>query len=296
MLSLQLHERYGAPCALLLGGFDGLHLGHRVLLERAKRIGLPVGITTILGGKGKALFTGEERKFLFERAGIAFSVEIPFTEEVKNMPASEFLGALFGALDVRLAVCGEDYRFGKGAEGTTAMLQALAPCPVEVVPAVHTVTEGEGRILSTLSCKHFLERGELALLNASLSEDPSSRYFVQGAVEHGREEGRKYGFPTLNLHAPAGKLLPPEGVYGGAVATPKGEYPAIVNFGACPTFDVAERKIEAFLDGFSGDLYGETVRVYPEAFYRPIRKFASAEALKAQLQQDLARLRKSELR
>ena len=112
-------------------------------------------------------------------------------------------------------------------------------------------------------------------------------------MEHGRQVGRTYGFPTLNLAVPPVKLLPPDGVYGGICATPRGNFPCIVNLGARPTFGVKEKKIEAYLDGFSGDLYGETVRVYPVEFYRGIEKFPSAEALKHQLEADIARLRGS---
>ena len=94
------------------------------------------------------------------------------------------------------------------------------------------------------------------------------------------------GFPTLNLSVPPEKVLPADGVYAGRAETPAGSYPAIVNFGARPTFGVTEKKIEAYLDGFSGDLYGADVRIFPERFLRPVMKFASADALRAQLERD----------
>ena len=82
---------YSEPCALILGGFDGLHLGHRALLERAKKTGLPVMLTSILGGKGGVLFTEEERSHIFERAGVDCVLYLPFTEEMKNKAAGDFL-------------------------------------------------------------------------------------------------------------------------------------------------------------------------------------------------------------
>ncbi len=299
MLTIGSDGRFSSPCVLVLGGFDGLHLGHRALLLRAKEAGLPVGITTIFGGKGKALFTRSEREFLFARAGVAFAYEMKFTEKMRSTSAEDFIREIFSKIAAKKVVCGEDFRFGRDALGTADHLKRLAPCPVEVVPAVssdwmHTKTEGIplGKI-STTACKKYLASGELPLLNACLQTTDfyGSAYFLQGTVEHGRQVGRTYGFPTLNLSVPSEKLLPPDGVYGGLCATPEGNFPTIINIGARPTFDVVERKVEAYLDGFSGDLYGASVRIYPVEFYRGIRKFADAEALKFQLQEDIQRLR-----
>lgn len=298
---LNTDARSEEPCALLFGGFDGLHLGHRALLDRAKKSGLPVGITSIFGGKGKELFTKSEREFLFARNGLRFLLEFPFTEAFKETSAEDFLRAIFSRLDVRLAVCGEDFRFGKGAAGTPALLKASAPCPVAVMPVVRSdymraETEGARmRKISATVCKKHLKAGEIALLNSCLSGEGvafcDSAYFVAGTVEHGRQVGRQYGFPTLNLSVPEEKLLPPDGVYGGLAATPAGDFPTVVNIGARPTFGVKERKIEAYLLGFSGDLYGAAVRVYPISFFRPIEKFSSAQALQEQLARDVARLK-----
>ncbi len=301
MLTLGYGEKFSSPCVLVMGGFDGLHLGHRALLWRAASAGLPIGITTLLGGKGKMLFTRSEREFLFARAGAAFVYEIPFTDEVMSTPAEDFLRTLFSDVAVKKVICGEDFRFGKGACGTPALLKQLAPCPVEVVPILCSApvrAETEGGCVQKISasaCKKYLSDGELSLLNACLETQDlyGSAYFVQGTVEHGRQVGRTYGFPTLNLSVSAEKMLPPDGVYGGLCATPAGDFPTIVNIGARPTFGVEERKIEAYLDGFSGDLYGATVRVYPVEFYRGILKFADADALKLQLQEDIERLRRS---
>ncbi len=284
---------------LILGGFDGLHLGHRALLLRVKASGLPVCMTSVIGGKGKALFTRAEREFLFERAGVAFLCEIEFTEELKSTSAEDFLRTLFSSVSARRVVCGEDFRFGRDALGTPELLKALAPCPVEVVPAVRSDSlraetgDAKGCKISATSCKKFLSAGELPLLNALLGTRDfyGSAYFIQSAVEHGRQVGRTYGFPTLNLSVPSEKLLPPDGVYGGLCTTPKGNFPAIMNIGARPTFGVEERKLEVYLDGFAGDLYGETVRVYPTEFFRGIERFSSADALKEQLERDILRLR-----
>ncbi len=292
MLNLTLNEPYKEPCALVLGGFDGLHIGHRVLLQGAASAGLPVVLTAMTGGKGKSLFTLPEREFLFERAGVSALLELPFTERLRMTPPEMFLQELFSALNVRVVFCGEDFRFGKDASGTPDLLKQFVPC-VRVLGLV----ERDGRKISASACKNCLQAGDLIGLNALLLPKDADfygcAYFVQGRVEHGREVGRTYGFPTANLAVPPEKLLPPDGVYGGMCTVPAGNYPCIVNIGARPTFGVEERKIEAYLDGFSGNLYGETVRIYPTEFLRGIETFPSAEALRAQLAEDIVNLREN---
>ena len=272
-------DRYLEPCALLLGGFDGFHAGHASLLAEAKKTGLPVGLTSISGGKaGSALFTPQEREVVFARAGFAFVREIEFTEAFKNTSAEAFIKQLFKSIPAREVFCGEDFRFGKGAEGTSGLLKELAPCPVSVLPLL---TE-QGQKVSASHIKDYLKEGSMEEANGLLPYG----YFMQGAVERGRGVGHTLGFPTLNLSVVPEKCLPKDGVYGGYAETPKGRFPAIVNVGARPTFGVEERKVEAYLKGFSGDLYGETVRIYPTQFLRPIFQFSSKEELIKQLQKD----------
>ena len=290
-------ERFDFPVALVLGGFDGLHIGHRHLLAEAQKTGLPVALTTMFGGKGKVLFTQKERREIFERAGVSCLCEIDLDGTLRKLSAEDFCGTVFSLFDVRAAFCGEDFRFGRDALGTPALLKRLAPCPVTVCKTVkyRFGDSGRGRKFSASACKRFLKAGDISALNAchfaKNGDFYDGAYFIKGEVEHGRQVGRTYGFPTLNLSVPAEKLLPPDGVYGGLCRTPKGNFPTIVNIGSRPTFGIGERKIEAYLDGFSGDLYGADVAVYPTEFYRGIEKFASAEDLKSQLQRDIARLR-----
>ena len=285
MLIVSQAQAFGAPCALLLGGFDGLHRGHGALLARAGETGLPVGITSILGGKaGGELFTREERRRLFERAGAAFCMEFEFDERFRDTSPEDFLRSLFSRVRAGAVFCGEDFRFGRDAAGTPLLLKALAPCPVTVLP----LAEAGGEKIATSRIKRMVAEGDIAGANELLL----SPYFLAGRVEHGRHVGGPVlGFPTANLSLPPEKVLPREGVYAGSVRTEKGEYPAVINIGARPTFGVAEKKAEAYLDGFSGDLYGERVCVLPARFLRPVMKFADADALKAQLGRDIARMR-----
>lgn len=282
---LSKEQQFQQPCALLLGGFDGLHAGHMTLFAAALETGYPIGIMSITGGKsGGDVFTFAEREYIYSRAGASFALEIPFTEKVKNTPAESFARGLFKRIRAAAVFCGEDFRFGKDALGTPALLERFAPCPVHVLPI--KTANGEKVAVSTI--KTLLSEGRMEAVNRLLACD----YFVQGAVEHGRQVGRQYGFPTLNLSFPVEKFPIQEGVYGGYVETGRGTYLSIINFGARPTFGVVEKKAEAYLDGFQGDLYGETVRLFPTEFYRPITKFLDADALKTQLEKDIQRLKR----
>ncbi len=275
--------KFNAPCALLLGGFDGLHSGHGSLLDAAKKTGLPVGLTTISGGKeGSDIFTFAEREIIFGRAGFSFVWEIEFTEQFKNITAENFLRGLFEKIPAKALFCGEDFRFGKDADGTPELLKKLAPCPVSVLP----LKKSDGKKISASRLKELAAEGKIAELNTLLI----GGYFIGGVVEHGREVGRKLGFPTANISFGKRKLLLADGVYGGFVEINAGRFSTIINIGARPTFGVAEKKVEAYLKGYSGDLYGTEVRIFPTEFLRPIQKFSSEEELKEQLRKDIQRI------
>lgn len=270
-----------SECALLLGGFDGFHAGHRTLLRRAEETGLPLAITAIEGAKaGGDIFTLSEREEIFAREGFSYAEEIRFTQAFRNTSAEDFLKALFRNVPARAVFCGEDFRFGKGARGTAELLKQLAPCPVTVLPLL---TENSEKIAAA-HLKELLSRGEVLGANRLFGYG----YFMKGEVKRGREVGRTLGFPTLNVALPKEKFPIKEGVYGGFVQTPSGEYRAVINVGARPTFGVTETGVEAHLIGFDGNLYGEEVRVYPQTYLRPVKKFSSREELIAQLKKDIS--------
>lgn len=279
---LRIFTQMPEACALLLGGFDGFHAGHRALFGEAKKSGLAVGLTSFSGGKGGDVFSFEEREIVFRREGFAFADERRFDDALRNTSAENFIFGLFQQYPIQALYCGEDFRFGRGAEGDIALLKKLAPCPVHALPLKR---DGGGKI-SASRIKELLSEGKISEANGLLGY----AYFIRGRVEEGRKVGRTLGFPTANLSLSADKFPMREGVYGGRAETPQGVFPAILNFGARPTFGVEEKKLEVYLKGFSGNLYQSEINVYPERFFRPIATFSSKEELVAQLERDKAKL------
>ncbi len=268
--------------AMLLGGFDGLHLGHRQLLSRAKKSGLPVGAMTIIDGKEGSLFTTAEREDIFRRAGVDFLFELPF-REIINKSSSEFLQLLEDKFQPKLYVCGEDFRFGTGASGTPKMIKERGQVCVECMPLL----EMYGEKVSSRTVKKLLTEGNIPNANVLLGEE----FFLIGEVKKDRQIGRTIGFPTANIFYPQEKFPLKEGVYETVTLVDGKEYRGITNYGARPTFCNDVVCTETYLDGFEGDLYGRTLRVRFVRYLREITKFDSAQALSAQLQADIRRVR-----
>ena len=269
--------------AILLGGFDGLHAGHRQLLNRAKDSGLAVGIMTIVGGKqGDSLFTPLEREDIFLSAGADFVFELPF-EEIKDLSPQAFLALLEKEFSPKLFVCGEDFRFGAGAVGTPETLKTSTQVRVEVLPLL----EMEGEKVSSTHVKRLLQDGKVEKSGELLTHP----YFLIGKVEEGRKVGRTMGFPTANIAYPKGKFPLKQGVYETRVEVDGVRYKGITNFGARPTFENEEVWTESYLDGFTGLLYGKTLKVEFVRFMREIKKFASVEDVQAQLTKDIRQVR-----
>lgn len=271
--------------AMLLGGFDGLHVGHRRLLSRAKESGLPVGVMTIIGGKQGNIFTFLERERIFKESGADFVFELLF-DEIKDMSPTEFLQFLIAEFDPALFVCGEDFRFGAGAKGTPEMIKTSTQVRVEVLSLV----EMGGEKISSRKVKEWLGKGEVEKANALLGEE----FFLCGKVVKDRQVGRTIGFPTANILYPQDKFPLKKGVYETKTTVDGKEYKGITNYGARPTFDNDKVLTETYLDGFSGDLYGKELTVKFVRFLREVQKFESADALKKQLEKDIRRVHEND--
>ena len=271
--------------AMLLGGFDGLHIGHRRLLSCAKASGLPVGVMTIIGGKDEALFTFPEREDIFRRAGLDFVYELDFAE-IKELSPKEFLALLEKDFSPKLFVCGDDFRFGKGAQGTAETIKQATQVRVEV----ENLLTMDGEKISTRTVKRLLEDGEIEKANALLGEE----FFLVGEVYRDRGVGKTLGFPTANIAYPHNKFPLKHGVYETRVTLDGKAYKCITNFGARPTFDDTQTPTETYLDGYTGELYGKTLTVRFVRFLREITKFENAKALQKQLCEDIRRVREND--
>ena len=265
------------PCVLVLGGFDGLHEGHKSLLKKAREFSYSVAMMTIFDGKGsKNLFTAKEREESFEKAGIDFLLACEFSS-IREMEAEDFLDKILSIFRPVLVVCGEDFRFGKGAKGTPKTIEKKLPVFVEKLLLI------EGEKVSSSLVKRRIEVGDLEGANKLLG----SPFFLKGVVEKGRGVGRKLGFPTANLTYPQEKFPLPLGVYETEIEVEGKSYRGITNYGARPTFLDDEVLTESYLHAFSGDLYGKELKISFLRYLRKNRKFEKVEDLIDQLKEDV---------
>ena len=271
---------------MLLGGFDGLHLGHRRLLSYAKESGLPVGVMTIVGGKAQEnIFTFEEREIIFRESGVDFVFELPFAE-IKDLSPEAFLQKLIAEFNPKLFVCGTDFRFGAGAAGTPETIKRTTQVRVEV----QNLLEMYGEKVSARTIKGLLSVGDIQKVNELFGE----RFFLMGEVKKDRQVGRTIGFPTANILYPKEKFPLKQGVYETRVCVDGVCYKGITNYGARPTFNNTQVLTETYLDGFNGDLYGATLKVEFVRYIRGVQKFESVAELTAQLQADIRTVRNND--
>ncbi len=282
--------------AAAIGKFDGVHIGHRRLLEEIllqKKRGLAACVFTfdpapaVFFGQsdGRELTTREEKRILFERMGIDILVEFPLNRETAAMEPERFVREVLAErMNARFLAAGTDVSFGAGGRGDAALLESLS---AELELQVRTIGKVcvEGQEVSSSRIRSQVEQGNMPFAERLLGMP----YPVMGRVEHGNRIGRTLGFPTINLLPPRDKLLPPDGVYFSEVECRGRRYRGISNVGCKPTVASGQAVgVETYLYRFEGDLYGEEAEVYLKEFRRPERKFHSLEDLKRQLEADIA--------
>ncbi|MBR4732209.1 MAG: bifunctional riboflavin kinase/FAD synthetase [Lachnospiraceae bacterium] len=282
--------------AIAIGKFDGVHVGHRRLLEEIlekKKDGFEACVFTfdvspavLFGfGDGKVLSTREEKRRIFKELGIDVLVEFPMTHQTAAIPAEDFARRyLSGALCGRFIAAGDDLSFGQYGKGDAKLLQSLSS---ELEFEVKTISkvEIEGIPASSTYVRSLVEAGKMEEASTFLGEP----YCIDGTVVHGRHLGHELGFPTINILPQEDKLLPPFGVYASKVRIDGKLYCGITNIGRKPTVDgnAGLTGVETNLFDFDGDLYGREVQVYLHHFQRPERKFENVDALKRQIALDV---------
>ena len=277
-------EPSGLPAArrsVAVGTFDGVHLGHLRVIDAARRAGLRTGVVTfdphpraVLGGRVELLATLERRLELFAEAGVEDVLVLPFDERLAALSAEEFAEQMLRGIGAEAVSAGETFRFGRGREGDLDLLARLG-FDVRRVPLVESVSSSRVREL--------LHAGELEAAAALLGRPPE----VEGIVIRGDARGRELGFPTANLDVPGDLLIPPDGVYAGAAR----DRQAAISIGTNPHFDGVERRVEAHLLDFDGDLYGERLVVELWSPLRDQRRFDSLDELVAAIGDDVERTR-----
>lgn len=280
---------------LTVGVFDGVHLGHRRLIDELKRQadakGWLAGVVTFRQHPEEVLAPGKNLPFLtdiktrlklLKAEGVAVIVPLSFTAELAGLGARRFVGLLKKYLRMRGLVIGADFALGKGREGSPQALKELGKemgFSVTVVPPLKV----NGEVVSSTTIRRAMAAGDMAKVRSL-----TGRYFsLHGRVIHGEGRGEGLGFPTANLNVSPGQSLPPDGVYAALAHVNGNTYPSMTNIGSSPTFGDNKRSIEAYLLDYGGDLYGHELAVDFVARLRDEKKFASANELKKQVAEDV---------
>lgn len=286
---------------LAIGTFDGVHVGHRAVIERAVGLAGERGLTSTVvtfehhplatvdpGREPRALTPLALKAELIAELGVDELVVLRFDAGLAGLPAEEFCDTVLRSrLGAAVVVVGRNFNFGAGARGTADTLHACGErlgFETVIVP----LSGAGGRPISSTRIRSLLESGELAEARAILGRPPRAK----GKVVRGFQRGAKLGFPTANIEAETGTMFPGRGVYAARALVGDRWHRAAVNVGHNPTFlhhgdETGLVHVEAFLLGFEGDIYGETVRIDFLARVRVEERFEYVDDLVAQMRRDI---------
>ena len=281
---------------IALGFFDGVHLGHAALLRltrrRADELGIPAAVLTFDTHPDTLVYhqpvplinTLEDRKYLMEEKFSMDEVILAhFDRAMMEMPWESFVeDYLLGELGAKHVVCGHDFSFGYRGQGTPDKLRRLCAQRGVGVNVVDKVSLG-GITVSSTHIRQLIRQGDMEAAAQMLGH----RHFLSGEVLHGKELGRRLGFPTANLALPEGLIAPAYGVYATLVTLPDGSaHPAVTN-----VHDQLGRLVEAWILDCTAELYGEKIRVEFFTRLRGEKKFDSLEALREEVLRNAAETR-----
>jgi riboflavin kinase / FMN adenylyltransferase len=282
-----------------LGNFDGVHMGHRAIVQTAiSRAAAHAGTAFVLTfhptpakvltpeRAPQLILTPEDKLELLRRSGIDAVIVVNFTPALSRLSPAEFArDYILGKLGARVVVVGHSVSFGHRRAGNAQVMVELGQKMGFETEVVGPITI-EGGVVSSTRIRELITAGDLPEAARLLGRN----HFLRGTVVRGRERGRTIGFPTANIDS-ATECLPPDGVYATRLVLADGAFASITNIGMRPTFDEAARTIEAHIFDFDRDIYGANVRLDLVERIRSERKFDSGEALAAQITQDLKRAR-----
>jgi riboflavin kinase / FMN adenylyltransferase len=264
-----------------VGSFDGVHRGHRRVLETALAAGEPATVVTfwphprlVLGNRVELLSTLQRRLELIEATGISETLVLEFTAELAQLEPREFAETILRRIGARVIVVGDDFRFGHAASGDAALLARLG-FDVRPVPVIEGV--------SSTRIRQLVAAGDIEGAAELLGRPPE----LEGVVVLGDERGGTLGFPTANLDVPRELLVPAYGIYAGATL----ERRAAISIGVNPHYGGAERRVEAYLLDYEGDLYGRRLVLELWRRLRREQAFESEEQLIRQIAADVEQTR-----
>ena len=273
---------------LVIGLFDGVHLGHQELIQEAKKDQREITCLTfssamahsIAHKSGGLLLTEDEKEEKLKELGISRELVLPFDEENKNTSKEAFLSFLQSLSPTRIIV-GEDFTFGKNIEGKAKDLFSLKEKGIEIT--ILSLKEQDGEKISSSRIRRLLLDGNVEKAKELLSYP----FFYTGEVKAGKHNGKRIGFPTVNIEVEPLKVKLKEGVYLTKTSVLGHTYLSMTNVGNHPTIDpLSISIIETYLLGFDEEIYGKTIRVEFFSYLRPQQKFNSVNELHSQLQQD----------
>jgi len=287
--------------AIALGFFDGVHIGHAALLNKAKERAAEIGAipsvlsfdihpdTLVFGREVPLINSAIAREDIIRRQfGIDNVVFIHFNQRVMHMPWREFIQQIVDELGAAWIVVGHDFTFGDRGEGNAARLTEYCNengIGCDVIPPVMK----DGVVVSSTYIRKLIQDGDMERANEFLGHP----HMLADTVHSGYHLGTKMGTPTINMYFPEGVLIPRRGVYAAKVVLEDGSsHISVTNVGVRPTVsDAGTVSVESYILDFSGNLYDRQARVEFYKFLRDERKFADYEELAAQIQTDAAMTR-----
>lgn len=292
--SLNDNFKLDKPIAACIGYFDGLHLGHKALIDKtieyAKKNNCESALITfcpdpwitIKGIKDvKHLSTMKQREVLLEKMGIEHLIIIEFTQEVASLPHDEFVKNILIPFDIKALICGFDFHYGYKGIGSAATLNSDSEGKFETF-IIDSIDEESSKISSS-RITNYIEEGHIEHANLLLGY----AYTIEGLVIHGKNKGKAIGFPTANILVDNELIIPRTGVYAGYINVKNQEYKAIINIGHNPTFNFNDSlSVEVNIIHFNEDIYGESVTVKFMNRLRDEKKFDTIQQLIEQLNLD----------
>jgi riboflavin kinase/FMN adenylyltransferase len=288
--------------AVTIGKFDGVHAGHRAVIDRLKAIAATQGLTAVVVTFDRHplallapekcppfLISAEQKLRLLAETGVDATLVLEFTRDLADLPPEVFVETvLVNGLNARHVLVGRDFRFGAHGAGDVALLTELGTRFGFAVDLIEDVKPDRVRRVSSTWIRELLASGNVRAAGELLGHTPT----VRGEVVHGAARGRELGFPTANLSAESEGLIPADGVYAGWLTDGAFRYPAAISVGNNPTFHgVAQKQVEAYVLDRELDLYGHIVEVSFVDRIRGMVAFTGIDPLIVQMRDDVDRIR-----